>query len=404
MISVDMRTLMFSFLITDLIIIAVMVWLWIQNRKHFSGTVFWIADFVFQLFALGLIALRGSIPDLFSMVLSNSLVIAGNIFGLMGLEYFADIRRKNILNWILLAVFIFIHTWFSIIDPDLSVRNLNLASAFLIIGLQVCWLVGVRLKDEMRKLTLSIGVIFMLYNLVNIGRIVNFFTAKHHGNDYFEPDGFEALVIVLYQMLFILLTYSLVMMFNKRLRFKLSKQEERYMRAFNSSPYAILLTRMTDGIIQDVNEGFSNITGYSSSDAIGKTTYELGLWINEEDRLIVVDKLKKREKVYEIEFGFRIKSGEIITGLITSEIMILDDEVNIFSSINDITARKKTENLLNDKINELEKFNKIMVGRELRMIELKKEINELCIKLKLPERYKAPEEILRESGQSTGAI
>ncbi len=395
MISVDMRTLMFSFLITDLIITVVMVWLWIQNRKHFSGTVFWIADFIFQLFALGLISLRGSIPDLFSMVLSNSLVIAGNIFGLMGLEYFAEIRRRNIHNWILLVVFIIIHAWFSIIEPDLSVRNLNLASAFLIIGLQICWLVGVKLKGEMRKLTQSIGVIFMFYNLVNIGRIVNFFTAKQHGNDYFEPDGFEALVIVFYQMLFILLTYSLVMMFNKRLKSNLLKQEERYMKAFNSSPYAIILNRMNDGVILDVNEGFSSISGYSCSDAIGKSINELGLWQNDEQRSFVIDKLKNRERVHEIELGFRIKSGEIITGLITSEIMILDDEVYIFSSINDITDRKKAENLLNDKINELEKFNKIMVGRELRMIELKKEINELCVKLKLPQRYKTPEEIHR---------
>ena len=38
---------------------------------------------------------------------------------------------------------------------------------------------------------------------------------------------------------------------------------------------------------------------------------------------------------------------------------------------------------------ELERFNKAMVGRELRMIELKREVNELCARLQLPPRYEA---------------
>jgi PAS domain S-box-containing protein len=325
-----------------------MVMVWIQNRKHFSGTIFWVANFTIQTIALALIALRGTVPDWLSMVLSNTLVIAGNILGLIGLEYFAGIRKKHIFNWILLAIFAFIHFWFSIINPDLPIRNLNLASTFLIIGLQVFWLVAFRLKGEMKRLTLSIGIIFMLYCLVNTGRIVNFFTAKHPGNDYFEPNGFESSVLVFYQMLFILLTYALVMMFNKRLRLKISKQEERYSKAFNSSPYAILISRLTDGEILEINDGFSNITGYSYSEAIGKTTKELGIWVNEGDRMSVVNKLLTKEKVHELEFSFRIKSGDIITGLITSEIMTLNDEKTIFSSINDISAKKKTEESLKE--------------------------------------------------------
>jgi len=62
----------------------------------------------------------------------------------------------------------------------------------------------------------------------------------------------------------------------------------------------------------------------------------------------------------------------------------------IQASVRDITERKIAEEKLKEKMTELERFNKVMVGRETRMIELKQEINELCEKLGIPKRYSAP--------------
>jgi polyhydroxyalkanoate synthesis regulator phasin len=53
----------------------------------------------------------------------------------------------------------------------------------------------------------------------------------------------------------------------------------------------------------------------------------------------------------------------------------------------DITTRKEREEQLRQNIEELGRFNKAMVSRESRMIELKKEINELCQRLGEPDRY-----------------
>jgi hypothetical protein len=45
--------------------------------------------------------------------------------------------------------------------------------------------------------------------------------------------------------------------------------------------------------------------------------------------------------------------------------------------IDDITDRKNSESELIERMNEISRFNNLMIGREEKMIELKKEINKL---------------------------
>lgn len=76
----------------------------------------------------------------------------------------------------------------------------------------------------------------------------------------------------------------------------------------------------------------------------------------------------------------RDKHGEIIAG------------VGVFD---DITERKRAEEEirryveeLHTRNEELSRFNTVSVGREMRMVELKKEVNDLCEKRGEPRRYR----------------
>jgi PAS domain S-box-containing protein len=53
----------------------------------------------------------------------------------------------------------------------------------------------------------------------------------------------------------------------------------------------------------------------------------------------------------------------------------------------DLTESKRTQEALSDQMDELKRFTAVAVGRETRMIDLKKEINELCSRLGEPARY-----------------
>jgi PAS domain-containing protein len=70
------------------------------------------------------------------------------------------------------------------------------------------------------------------------------------------------------------------------------------------------------------------------------------------------------------------------------------------ASLRDITERKQSAEALQasadelrERNRELMRFNQSAVGRELRMIELKKEVNELCEKLGEPPRYRVPTDV-----------
>jgi diguanylate cyclase (GGDEF)-like protein/PAS domain S-box-containing protein len=218
----------------------------------------------------------------------------------------------------------------------------------LLVCFQCLWLLWRRVEAAMRPLTFGVGMVFGGYCAVSIVRIVEYFVVDHAGKEYFQSGTFQTLVLVSYQMLFILLTYSLILMGNKRLLMEIGTQEEKFAKAFHSAPYAITLTRPSDGTIIDVNETFVSMTGYERTEVMGKKTIDLHLWKYDQDRATVVDSLSRTGGVYGMEMLFRKKNGDGITGLFSAEIITIDGEKSILSSIGDITDRKRIEEALKE--------------------------------------------------------
>ena len=98
----DVRTVIFSHILTDSVCTLVLAVLWFQDRKRFSGIHFWFLDFLFQTLAVLFIALRGIIPDWMSLGLSNILIISGALLGYIGLTRFVGIKNPQIHNYFLL--------------------------------------------------------------------------------------------------------------------------------------------------------------------------------------------------------------------------------------------------------------------------------------------------------------
>jgi PAS domain S-box-containing protein len=372
MVNIDFRTIYFSYFITTIVCLVVLAFLWNQNKKVFNGIGYLLIDFGLLSLGLILIFLRGKAPDFVSMVVSNFLSMLGVLLGLVGLQKLVGIRSKHYLNLVLLALFAVVHTYFALVNPNLALRNLNTSAIFLIFSAQYIWLMLVKVPQYMKTRTLPIGLIFIGFFIVNAIRVIGFFTNAHETNDYFHTGAFEIGVILLYQILFMFFTYFLVLFINKQLLTDNELQKEKFSKAFHASPFAMILTRMSDGKIYEVNKGFVKLTGYRNLETINQTTFSLKLWPNPTDRKTFINSLHQNERVTEMEFKFRRKSGEMFNGLISSEILTIENEPFAISAISDITDRKKAETQLKQYATDLKLANDTkdklfsIIGHDLR--------------------------------------
>jgi len=134
----------------------------------------------------------------------------------------------------------------------------------------------------------------------------------------------------------------------KRMEDELRISEEKFCKAFHLNPDAITITRLVDGMFVSVNEGFKHLSGYPEEEVIGKTSLELNILDNPEDRNRLIEVLKAEGKVDNFEAGFRIKNGDVRYGLMSASIIELNGVEHILNVTRDITERKLTEEQLRE--------------------------------------------------------
>lgn len=119
--------------------------------------------------------------------------------------------------------------------------------------------------------------------------------------------------------------------------------ESQFFKAFRATPSVLVISSMVNGKFLEVNEAFEEILGYRRNEVIGRTSQELNIWHSPDDREKVLKQLAAGQRVRNQEFSFRSKSGRIIIGLYSAEIIDIGNERCVLSLANDITARKKAE-------------------------------------------------------------
>lgn len=344
----DIKTIVLINLIVNLVNAGVMIIIWHQYKKYFNGLSLLLMDMIFQFVGYLLIALRGVIPDLFSMVFAVTFLIVGALFVLLGLERFFNQPRRNILNYWTITIFVVFLSYFSLIQNNLGIREIIISAMLIVINSQSCWLIYRRIDRHYRQMAKITATVLLGYVLVSALRIIFLIIYTPQTSDFFETGLVDAVALICYLTLSIMITMSISNMVSRRLLEDVQTEKEKYNATFNSSPYAIMLTRFSDGKVFEVNEGFVIISGYEPTEVIGKTSLEMELWVRDEDRLIITNALAEGHEVSQVEMKFRAKNGHLITGIVSSKMIMAHGEKSIITSFSDITEMNDIKNKLLD--------------------------------------------------------
>lgn len=129
----------------------------------------------------------------------------------------------------------------------------------------------------------------------------------------------------------------------KKTQEALKTSEALFRDVFRTSPESINISRITDGLILEVNEGFTALTGYSPAEAVGKTVEELRLWRDPANRKNFIDELNRNGFVRNLATQFVTSGGAVRSVLLSSKIITTQDEPHILTVTRDITEIKETE-------------------------------------------------------------
>ncbi len=134
----------------------------------------------------------------------------------------------------------------------------------------------------------------------------------------------------------------------KNMEEALKESEEKFSKAFRSSPNSISITTIEDGIFLDINDSFTRNSGYTREEVIGRSSKKLGIWAKPEERDRIINILKEKGQVVNEEYTTRIKSGETRTMLFSAEPINVDGKECLISVSVDITERKNAEQFQHD--------------------------------------------------------
>ncbi|WPC06657.1 PAS domain S-box protein [Pseudomonas benzenivorans] len=123
----------------------------------------------------------------------------------------------------------------------------------------------------------------------------------------------------------------------------LKASQEKFAKAFHSSPDAITITERDTARYIEVNEGFTRLTGYSSAEVIGRSALELNIWAEPRQRQELLEALQREGRVLHREMLGRHRSGQVKTVEVSVEPIMLDDTPCLLLTARDISQLKEAQ-------------------------------------------------------------
>ena len=124
---------------------------------------------------------------------------------------------------------------------------------------------------------------------------------------------------------------------------ELRETKEHFELIFDSTPDGIMITQQADGLVVDINKGFSAMTGYERGDVVSISIGALPIWKSADDRRRYRKELAENQFCENLEVALLTKTGHTIVGILSAQPATFKGVACFVGVIRDITGRKAIE-------------------------------------------------------------
>ena len=123
----------------------------------------------------------------------------------------------------------------------------------------------------------------------------------------------------------------------------LAASEAKFANLFQASPDPVALTTLPDGVAMEINASFSQTFGWQPEEVIGRRMIDLNFWADLEVRAALYDKLERDQSLHNEVADYLDKHGRVITCVVSSRPMMLNNQHCILTTFRDISERQKAQ-------------------------------------------------------------
>ena len=339
----DIRTIISVLGVTHLLQVLVLFYQYRFN-KTYAGTGWWLWWSILGILGFSFMSLR-DIPSLryFAIIAQNGMIIAGVLCVYIGVLRFLDKRENRRLIISLYVVFLIALIYLNYGYNNVFLRSVIICTLLAAISFATAYALLMYKLPSIRASANFLSVVFVIHGVVFAHRTVMVLAGTPVDN-YFVPTWFNFLPYLDGLIVGLLWTIGFIMMLNQRLTAEMAESKKHFEVVFATSPDATIITRLEDGVIVDINDGFSALTGYTRDDVIGKSSLDINVWQNVDDRRVVVAKIRAQGFCDNYEAVFLRKDKTRVIGLMSAKLIDLQGIPHILSVTRDISEVKRVDN------------------------------------------------------------
>ena len=172
-VTIDIRSVLLADGVLSLVFLSISAFTWRRGHGEIAGPGYWFLGFCCLTAGLGMVALRGLIPDSISIVVGNLVLLAGVSLQLVGIFRYLGLKRRSLelaLNLLLIASLALL-VYFEIAAPSLKARMISLSLANAAYGAAAVDALLFRCPREVRSYARASAAFWAAFALIYLARV-----------------------------------------------------------------------------------------------------------------------------------------------------------------------------------------------------------------------------------------